>query len=71
MKKEVVEYECDNNCGNTGVPDPDADRHHKNPLPKWWGHVVASTDGGMIFEMDLCGDCMKALGDGLHARRQE
>jgi len=71
MQKQVVEYECDNNCGNTGVPDPDADKHIKNPLPKFWAQVTAHTDHGYIFEMDLCGDCMSALGNALKERRQD
>lgn len=68
MQKEVVVYECDN-CGATGIPDEDADKHIKHPLPKWWAEVGASTDGGRIFDLQLCGNCMTAIGNALGSRR--
>lgn len=69
MKKEVVIFTCDNKCGNTGVADEDFFK--ANPLPKGWSRLVATWNGGDVFNLELCESCMTAVGNALGSRRQE
>lgn len=67
MKKTIVTFECDN-CGNTGVPE---ELDQSNPLPARWIDLGASNNHGHIFDLQLCTECMTAIGKTLGERGYE
>lgn len=61
MKKEVVEFICDN-CGIEGVSN-DAE------LPFHWVAVTMRLHYGSQEKIDLCDDCREAFEKALEVRR--
>lgn len=70
MKKEVIVFTCDNKCGKSGAV-ADEDFFEAKPLPKGWSRLVATWNGGTVFNLELCDSCMTAVGNALESRRQE
>jgi len=65
MRKEVVEYECDN-CETPGVPEEGLDQ--SNPIPLGWVYLSVRSNHGMLADLHLCASCNDAIKDALRER---
>lgn len=72
MKKEVLEFTCDN-CGAQGDP-LDVTKHpdivKRVPFPIGWVGILRIGNNGPSGKMLLCRDCDKVVDDALRRRRK-
>lgn len=61
MKKEVVIYTCDNCKASKEVP--------KEKLPEGWGDIIMQVNGHTN-TLDLCVECVTAIGNALGERNK-
>lgn len=61
MKKEVVEYTCDNQCGKSAPAENTYSHPRQVPLPKGWVRLQGRSNEGPVIDTDLCEECMAAV----------
>lgn len=58
---KVLESVCDRCTTEVRVPFPERRRGEGLVLPEGWLHVSGETATAVVFEMDLCRDCKRAV----------
>ncbi|QFP95450.1 hypothetical protein SEA_MAKAI_58 [Arthrobacter phage Makai] len=67
MKKEVVQFECDN-CHEESPEEDIAGHPRRTTLPEDWAHIVGNTNRTRLFDLDLCTKCVEAMRKALLRR---